>query len=237
MGDGRFKPGQRANPNGRPVGSRYKRDVELLARLEARGDRLAVDLLSEIGNNKNEAAALRIQALGIVAQYQSCRLGLIPAPVPPVYVTEPVELPHPHATEIRHAIENIEHLSALRQTGKLDLVAADALISDQRLIRDGLVEEHKALIAQGGPKDQRIEIVGGLPKLPGTDIDLEGQYAARVAAAQAHPAVVNGEAVRPDLVAGPPVPFIPPEGSPLAEKPGQPKHPVGDKPGDDDPSS
>jgi hypothetical protein len=37
-----------------------------------------------------------------------------------------------------------------------------------------------------------------------------------------YPKVINGEAVRPDLVAGPPVPFVPPEGSPLAEKPGPP---------------
>jgi hypothetical protein len=47
---------------GRPAGARNKRDLELLARLEARGDRLAVDILSEIANDKNEAKPLRILA-------------------------------------------------------------------------------------------------------------------------------------------------------------------------------
>jgi hypothetical protein len=181
------------NPNGRPVGSRNKRDAELFARLEQRGDRLAVDILSEIANDKNEPKPLRIQAAIGVAPYQTAKLGLLSAPSPLVYTTVPA-LPHLACTDIRHAIENIEFLSALRRDGKLDAASADAAISDMRLVRDGLIEEQKLIAAHGGQKDKRIQIVGGLPPLPATEIDFGGtEFAARVAAAQAHPAVVNGE--------------------------------------------
>jgi hypothetical protein len=172
------------NPSGRPVGSRNKRDLELLDRLEKRGDRLAVDILSEIGNNVNEAMPLRIQALAAVAPYQTAKLGLIPAPAPLVYVEQPVALPHTACTEIGHVVENVEYLTGLRATGRLDLDAADRLISDQRILGANLIEQAKLLAAQGGPRDQRIVIEGGLPKLPGTDIDMDGiEFDARVARA------------------------------------------------------
>jgi hypothetical protein len=220
------------NPNGRPVGSRNKRDAELLARLEARGDRLAVDLLSEIANDTKEPKPLRVQAMAVLAPYQTAKFGLVPAAPPQVFIEAP-ELPHPYVSELTHVVENIEFLSALRREGKLDLAAADALVADQRIAGAHLIEHQKAIAANPSLKPQQIQILGGLPPLPGAeDIDLDGsQFAARVAAAR-YSAVVNGEKVR-DGLNGPPVPVIPPEGSPLAEKPGMPKHPVGDpEPGD-----
>ena len=45
------------------------------------------------------------------------------------------------------------------------MAAADALISDQRLVRDALVEDNKHDIARNGPPNQVIEIKGGLPPL------------------------------------------------------------------------
>jgi hypothetical protein len=223
MGDGRFKPGHSANPNGRPVGSRNKRDIELLDRLEKRGDRPAVDILSKIANDPNEPKPLRIQAAIGVAPYQTCKLGLVPQPVPLVYVAQPVELPHPHATGIEHTLANIEHISDLRRTGKLDQDTADRLVAEQRILRDGLIEQAKLVAAQGGPPHQEIRISGGLPPLPGTDIDMDGsQFDARVARA-------NGFI--------PPVPVIPHPESPLAEKPGPPEPPPHlRKPEGDDPA-
>jgi hypothetical protein len=75
-------------------------------------------------------------------------------------------LPHPHVVELRQVIENTEYISDLRRAGKLDMAAADALISDQRLVRDALVEDNKHDIARNGPPNQVIEIRGGLPPLP-----------------------------------------------------------------------
>jgi hypothetical protein len=51
---------------GRPPGSRNKRDAELFDRLEKRGDRLAVDLLSEIANDVKEPKPLRVQAMAVL---------------------------------------------------------------------------------------------------------------------------------------------------------------------------
>jgi hypothetical protein len=55
-----------------------------------------------------------------------------------------------------------------------------------------VVEAAKIELAQGGTKDQRIEIVGGLPPLPGTNIDMSREPALKAAA---FPAVVNGDKV------------------------------------------
>jgi hypothetical protein len=136
-----FQPGQSGNPDGRPVGAINRRDAELFARLKNRGDREAADILSEIANDKNEPTPLRIAAATALAPYEHGKRGAIPEPPALVYVATQIKLPHTHATEIRHAIENIEFLSGLRQTGQLDQASADALISDQRLVRDGLIEE------------------------------------------------------------------------------------------------
>jgi hypothetical protein len=233
MANPNWKPGVSGNPKGRIPGVPNKRNAneELFHRLKERGDRDPAEVLSKIASDANERKELIIQAAIGLMPYKYSKKGLEPQPAPLVYVAQPVELPHPHATEIRHAIENIEYLSDLRQTGKLDLAAADALISDQRLIRDGLIEEHKALIAQGGPPNQVIRIEGGMEPLPGTNIDFGSTaYGAQAAA---FPKVVNGEAVRDLSGLTPPVPVIPHPQSPLSEKPGLPKHPVGDPdPGD-----
>jgi hypothetical protein len=59
---GAFQQGQTGNPNGRPVGSRNKRDAELWSRLEARGDLDPAELLSSIVTDTKETKELRAQA-------------------------------------------------------------------------------------------------------------------------------------------------------------------------------
>jgi hypothetical protein len=220
--------------NGRPVGSRNKRDLELLDRIAKRGDRLAVDILSEIANDPKESKPLRIQAAIGVAPYQTHKLGLVPVPAPLVYSTVP-PLPHAACTSVRDAIENIEFIASLQRDGRLDQATAESAISSMRLVRDGLIEEQKALIAQGGPPSQVIRIEGGMEPLPGTNIDFSSTAYAVEAARRAFPAVTNGEAVRDLGGLVPPVPVVPHPESPLAEKPGQPKHPVGDPDPEDKP--
>ena len=165
-GNPNWAPGVSGNPAGRKPGSYTKRNEEMFQRLAKRGDRDPADILSEIASDEAERKELRIQAAAALLPYRYAKHGLLPAPPPLVYVEHPVELPHPHATEIRQVIENLEYLSALRRDGKLDLAAADALISDMRLVRDALEMEAKLLLAQGGPRDSTIRIVGGLPPLP-----------------------------------------------------------------------
>jgi hypothetical protein len=219
-----FQPGQVTNPNGRPVGARNKRTQEIWEKLEKRGDLDPVEYLSSLVDNEQKPDEIRIAAAVALAPYKHSKRGLEPQPAPLVYVTAPVPLPYPRANTIEHTIRNIGHISALRRRGQLDQDTADRLVAEQRIIRDGLIEQAKLSVAQGGSLTHRTIIEGGLPMPPGCDIDtvvapggppLPGKW----------PKVVNGEAVRPDLVAGPPVPFIPPEGSPLAEKPGPPEPP------------
>jgi hypothetical protein len=94
------------------------------------------------------------------------------------------------------------------------------------MLRDGLIEEQKLFVAQGGPREQTIRVEGGLPPLPGTNVDMRPDLAGA-----SPPAVVNGAAVREGTIL-PPVPVIPHPESPLAEKPGPPEPPLA-KPGDD----
>jgi hypothetical protein len=217
-GKGRpIQPGQALNPNGRPVGARNRRTVELWDKLEAIGRSDLAEFLASVVDDKNADANLRVTAANALMPYKYSKRGLTSEPVPLVFVETPVELPFPHVDEIAHTIANIEHIAGLRRGGKLDVASADAMVAEQRILRDALVEQAKLIAAQGGPRDQRIVIEGGLPPLPGTDIDIGGQFDARVAAAR-HPAVINGEHVRDGQIV-PTTDAIPPPGWPDNPKP------------------
>jgi hypothetical protein len=161
----RFQPGQSGNPKGRPVGARNRRTAEIWEKLEARGDLDPVEYLSSLVANEKTPPDQRIAAAIALAPYRHSKRGLEPQPAPLVYVTTEVVLPHSHVASVPEVIANIEYLSDLRRTGKLDQASADSLISDQRLIRDGIIEAAKLEAAQGGPTHQTIEIKGGLPPL------------------------------------------------------------------------
>jgi hypothetical protein len=213
-----------ANPYGRPTGSRNKRTEAIWAKLEKRGDLDPVEYMSSLVANPKTPPELRLAAATALAPYRHSKCGLTPQPVPLVYVEHPVELPHPRTTCVAHTLANIEHISALRRTGKLDQDTADRLVAEQRILRDGLIEEAKLLVAQGGPREQTIRVEGGLPPLPGTNVDMSSELIA----------VVNGAAVREGTIL-PPVPVIPHPESPLAQKPGPPEAPAEPaKPGGDD---
>jgi hypothetical protein len=215
-----FQPGQSGNPGGRPPGARNRRTQEIWDKLEAQGSTDPAEFLASVVDDSKADASLRVNAANALMPYKYSKRGLSSEPPPLVYVVETVELPHAHATCITHTIENIEHVSQLRRTGKLDQDTSDRLVAEQRVIRDGLIEEAKLLVAQGGPREQTIRVEGGLPPLPGTNVDMRPDLAGA-----SHPAVVNGAAVREGTIL-PPVPVIPPEGSPLAEKPGPPEPPL-----------
>jgi hypothetical protein len=59
----------------------------------------------------------------------------------------------------------------MKATGQLDVVTADSLINDQRIILNAMVDEAKLLAANPDPNvPQQIIVTGGLPELPGTQI-------------------------------------------------------------------
>ena len=97
--------------------------------------------------------------------YVHSKLAAKPQPPDPVYVEEAVNLPRP--TTIKQAYENLALLTEYKSQAKLDLVTADSLISDQKVILYALIDEAKLLAAQGGAPEQVIRIEGGMPRAPG----------------------------------------------------------------------
>jgi hypothetical protein len=216
MANPNWKKGVSGNPKGRIPGVPNKRNAneELFHRLKARGDRDPADVLSEIASDQKAEANLRVAAANGLMPYKYSKRGLTSEPVPLVFVIEPVQLPHARAASVPEVVENLQYLSDLRATGRLDLDAADRLISDQRIIGANLIEAAKLEVAQGGPPRQEIHISGGLPQLPGTNVDLSS-----TAYGRSFPAVINGEHVRDGQIV-PTTDVIPPyPGWPDAPKP------------------
>jgi hypothetical protein len=92
--------------------------------------------------------------------------------VPRLFFTNKISIPNPHPTTVAQVRANIDYLTQLKSTGKIDLEWADSFIADQRILHDSLVDEAKLLAANGDTGDLTIRIEGGLPTLPGTDITM-----------------------------------------------------------------
>jgi hypothetical protein len=158
------------NPNGRPVGSRNKRDAALWERLEARGDKDPAELLSEIATDTNETKELRAQAANWLLPYKYSKRGATPVPPEPSYWN--VEVRIEKATTITQGRQNLQFITELKVQGRLSEQQADSLFTAHVKILDGLIEETKQMIAGGAPAIQTYRVEGGLPTpLPGTNTD------------------------------------------------------------------
>jgi hypothetical protein len=166
---GYFKPGEVANPNGRPKGSRNKRTEDLWSKLEARGDKDPADVLSAIASSENETKELRVQAANCLLPYKYGKHGSI---IAPRYIEEPVDLPRP--TTVAQANSNIALISEMKAQGRIDLDFANSLIADNRVIADNIIAEEELKLKLANNRafadDTTIHITGGLPPLPGCDV-------------------------------------------------------------------
>ena len=177
--------GAGGNPN-KVHGARTKATARKVAELNARGDLDPLDYLSSLVTNPNTDAVLRAQAAQAIMPYRHSRMGNTPVPPEPVFFDPETEFhpPHPEPRSVEEVNSNITYIHQLKLAGKLDQAWANDLINDQRIIGNNLLDHAKLLLAQGGPTNQVIEIRGGLPELPGTDIILPNMNGAKTIDAQ-----------------------------------------------------
>lgn len=164
-----FQPGN-DHGRGRPQGARNKTSAQLRERLKARGDKDPAEFLSELVSDENEDKELRIAASAHLMPYYHSKLGAIPIPPDPTFME--IKLKNPDPTCIDQCVENITLLTKAKASGECSIEHADSLIADQKVILYAMLDQQKQITAEGGPPEQVIRIEGGLPRLPGTSIDM-----------------------------------------------------------------
>jgi hypothetical protein len=162
----------KGNASGRPKGTRNKRTQEILDMIAERGDTDPLDYLSGIvSGNGQYTTEQKTIAANYLLPYKHSKCGTTPVPR---YIAEPIELPHLKPQTLEQINENINFITELKAQGRLDIDIADSFINGQRAIANNLIaeEELKLKIANSPAAlgDQTIQIVGGLPALPGTSI-------------------------------------------------------------------
>jgi Family of unknown function (DUF5681) len=162
-----FAPGQSGNPNGRVPGSRNRRTKELFDKLEARGDKDPIDLLSEIVTNHPDPQ-LRIQAAGLLTPYKHSKQSPLPVPR---YVEHPITLPDFVAVEDAESflgkIPQLVAAGELDFQSGLDLSTMTTAWLNAKYSRDEM--KLKMANANADNTPQVIQIRGGLPVMPGLE--------------------------------------------------------------------
>jgi hypothetical protein len=163
-----YRPGTSGNPNGRPVGSRNKRTQEIIKEIQKLGHKDCLMRLSEIVHSEADTS-LAISAAAHLAPYMHGKMGTIPAPR---YVEQTFEVPS--FQSIDQAEDYLAEIPQRVARGELDFQSA---LDFSNLVRNW-VETKLAhtntdlkVQAQGGG-DATIRIEGGLPQLPGTNINM-----------------------------------------------------------------
>jgi hypothetical protein len=164
-------PGQTNNPNGRPPGRVNKRTQAVLDLIHERGDTDPLVALSDIVT-KNQDPSIVAQAANILAPYVHSKRGTIPAPR---FVDEPIEVP-----DFQSIDQAKDFLAAIAQRagrGELELQSANDI---SNLVRNWIeanlahINTNLKVEAQGSG-DATIRIEGGLPALPGTNINMTNE--------------------------------------------------------------
>jgi hypothetical protein len=162
--------GHTNNPNGRPVGSRNRRTNEIFQRLEDRGDLDPADHLSSIVTNPNNSPELRAQAANFLMPYKYSKRGTLQAPR---FVED--QIPVPDFANIQDAQNFLADIARRSGAGELELQSAldvSTLVKNWILSITAQDELQLKVAAQNGGGDQTIRIEGGLPPLPGTNINM-----------------------------------------------------------------
>jgi hypothetical protein len=164
-----FEPGNRMG--GRPKGSRGKYPRSIWQKLEQRGDRDPIDVLSEFTSSNVVDPALRLQAAGMLASYKH---GKRPSYH---YIEDIVGLEPPKTAADATAYQ--AKVIALMAAGKLDLASGQGLMvalqgfidSKSNTELEETVEQLGVLVREILTRGLGNAVIaeGGLPVLPGCE--------------------------------------------------------------------
>jgi hypothetical protein len=165
-----FQPGPEARGPGRPPGSRNRRTQEILDQIKARGDKDPLIALSEIITTSDNPDH-RISASNILAPYLHSKRGTIPAPR---FVEDAIQVPN--FTSIQEALDFQAEIARKAGAGELELQISQDI---SNLVKNWVLsvtaqDELQLKISKENPQGpQIIQITGGLPPLPGTNVIME----------------------------------------------------------------
>jgi hypothetical protein len=165
-----WAPGQSGNPKGYD-GPRRRRNQEVLDEIKARGHLNPLITLSEIHNDPNKEPAVRVAAAGMLAPFLNAKLQSIATPR---FVETPIQVPE--FTDVSVAESFLAKIATLVAGGELDIqtgLELSTLTKNWLDARHAAKElEMKVISVEGGPTEQTIRVVGGLPELPGTNVTM-----------------------------------------------------------------
>ena len=94
------------------------------------------------------------------------------ATIPRANLSEPIEPPFVPPTTFHQVNQNKAYLDGLWNSGRLELASYNRACASQQEYANNIEAELKQIAAQGGGSDTTIRIEGGLPQLPGTNINM-----------------------------------------------------------------
>src|SRR6516164_4340423 len=179
-----WAPGQSGNPNGYK-GPRERRRKEVFDIIKNLGHKDALETLSYLQHNEQIEPGLRIAAAAALAPYCHSKMQATPTPR---FVDLQIDIPEfNHVSDAETFLAKIALLTA---KGHLDIQSAQELSGLVKLWIDSQYQKDELAYKISPPetRDTQIHITGGLPALPGTQIDMP---------------VLNGSAVKEQLLAAP----------------------------------
>jgi hypothetical protein len=174
LGNPNWVPGVSGNPNGYHGprnGSRHRRHKEIFERIKGLGHEDALVTLSSIQNDTNADPNLRIAAAAALAPFAHPKLQAMPVPR---FIDNPIDVPDFTSVEVAEAF--LGKLTVLVARGELDFQSGLELSTmTQNWLATQISRATLDLKAQAqGTSDheQIIRIEGGLPPLPGTNVNM-----------------------------------------------------------------
>jgi hypothetical protein len=162
MAEWHFQPGESGNKNGRPIGSRNKRTTEIVNQIISSGNKDPLLTLSDL-QAQSADEGIRATAANMLAPYLHSKRMAIPAPR---YIERPFELPNNNPTTEGEINTNLGALNQAYASGDLDYDSYTVMLAGQHQHINALKAREEI------PANMDIQITGGLPELPGTNITM-----------------------------------------------------------------